>query len=81
MADVKYTTEMTQKVFDNDYGFAVIVGEDQDGLGLVTLQYSEDGTETPGVFPAISINPLMAKEVAKAIINQATFIMEREAKK
>ena len=76
MSDVKYTTETTQKVFDNDFGFAVVIGEDSDGLSMVSIYYSEDGNKPTS--DEIRIDPNMALLVAKAIEKQAMYIKERE---
>lgn len=79
MSERKYTIEMTQKVFDDGFGYAVVIGEDPDGSGLVSIHYSEDGGKPPKGMRAIVIDPAMALLVAAAIDKQARYLIEREA--
>jgi len=79
MSERKYTVEITRKVFDDGFGFAVIIGEDPDGSGLVSIHYSEDGTKPPEGMRAIFIDPNMALLVAAEIEKQARYLISREA--
>jgi len=77
MSDVKYTTEMTQRVFDNDFGFAVVIEEDHGGCNLISIYYSEDGKRAD-TDNRITIDARMALLVAAAIVKQANYIIKRE---
>lgn len=78
MSEEKFTTEMTLKVFHNDFGYAVVVGEDSDGLGMVSMYYSEDGVKVDDRRQTLTFDPLMALKVADAIKKQAAYILDRD---
>lgn len=79
MSEIKYTVEITRKVFDDGFGFAVVIGEDPDGSGLVSIHYSEDGGKPPHGMRPIVIDPNMALLVATEIEKQARYLLLREA--
>ena len=79
MSERKYTVEITRKVYDDGLGFAVIVSEDPDGIGLVSIHYSEDGTTPPDGMRPIVIEPQMALLVATEIEKQARYLIDRES--
>ena len=79
MSERKYTVEITRKVFDDGFGYAVVIGEDPDGSGLVSIYYSEDGTKPYEGMRAIVIDPNMALLVATEIEKQARYLIARES--
>jgi hypothetical protein len=78
VSERKYTVKITRKIYDDGFGFAVVVGEDPDGSGLVSIHYSEDGTTPPDGMRAIVIEPQMALLVATELEKQARYLIARE---